>query len=140
MRMAFTADGWFRSGDLGRFDGEGHLYITGRKKEVIVLPSGKNVYPEEVEAQYLKSPLVSEVCVMGVRDAQSRFAGAEKLVAVVVPDAEYLKAHQITNARHEIKFHLDSLGPGAAGVPAGARVSDQDGAAAAHADAKDPSL
>ena len=108
--QAFNADGWFRSGDLGRFDGDGHLYITGRKKEVIVLPSGKNVYPEEVEAQYLKSPLVSEVCVMGVRDAQSRFAGAEKLVAVVVPDAEYLKAHQITNARHEIKFHLDSLG------------------------------
>ncbi|MFM8396102.1 MAG: AMP-binding protein, partial [Acidobacteriota bacterium] len=107
---AFTADGWFRSGDLGRFDREGHLYITGRKKEVIVLPSGKNVYPEEVEAQYLKSPLVSEVCVMGVRDAQSRFAGAEKLVAVVVPDAYYLKSHQITNARHEIKFHLDSLG------------------------------
>lgn len=108
--QAFTSDGWFRSGDLGRFDAEGHLYITGRKKEVIVLPSGKNVYPEEVEAQYLKSPLVSEVCVMGVRDPQSRFAGAEKLVAVVVPDADYLKAHQITNARHEIKFHLDSLG------------------------------
>ena len=108
--LAFTADGWFRSGDLGRFDSEGHLYITGRMKEVIVLPSGKNVYPEEVEAQYLKSPLVSEICVMGVRDAQSRFAGAEKLIAVVVPDVEYLKSHQITNARHEIKFHLDSLG------------------------------
>lgn len=108
--QAFTADGWFRSGDLGHFDADGHLYITGRKKEVIVLPSGKNVYPEEVEAQYLKSPLVSEVCVMGVRDAQSRFAGAEKLIAVVVPDADYLKSHQITNARHEIKFHLDSLG------------------------------
>ncbi|NDD65785.1 MAG: hypothetical protein EBZ36_17690, partial [Acidobacteria bacterium] len=108
--LAFTADGWFRSGDLGRFDRDGHLYITGRKKEIIVLPSGKNVYPEEVEGQYLKSPLVSEVCVMGVRDAQSRFAGAEKLIAVVVPDADYLKSHQITNARHEIKFHLDSLG------------------------------
>ena len=108
--LAFTPDGWFRSGDLGRFDRDGHLYITGRKKEIIVLPSGKNVYPEEVEGQYLKSPLVSEVCVMGVRDAQSRFAGAEKLIAVVVPDAEYLKSHQITNARHEIKFHLDSLG------------------------------
>ena len=107
---AFTDDGWFRSGDLGRFDADGHLYITGRRKEVIVLPSGKNVYPEEVEAQYLRSPLVSEVCVMGVRDPESEFAGAEKLVAVVVPDAEYLKAHQILNARHEIRFALDSLG------------------------------
>ena len=108
--QAFTADGWFRSGDLGRFDDDGHLYITGRKKEVIVLPSGKNVYPEEVEACYLRSPLVSEVCVMGVRDRQSHFAGAEKLIAVVVPDAGYLQAHQITNARNEISFHLDSLG------------------------------
>lgn len=108
--LAFTADGWFRSGDLGRFDADGHLYITGRKKEIIVLPSGKNVYPEEVEVQYLRSPLVSEVCVMGVRDPDSQFAGAEKLIAVVVPDAEYLKAHQITNARHEITFQLDSLG------------------------------
>jgi long-chain acyl-CoA synthetase len=107
---AFTEDGWFRSGDLGRFDADGHLYITGRRKEVIVLPSGKNVYPEEVEAQYLRSPLVSEVCVMGVRDPESEFAGAEKLVAVVVPDSDYLQARQVLNARHEIRFSLDSLG------------------------------
>jgi len=107
-REAFTGDGWFRSGDLGRFDEDGHLYITGRKKEIIVLPSGKNVYPEEVEAHYSRTPLVGDLCVMGVREAG--FAGAEKLIAVVVPDFEYLKAHNITNARHEITFKLDSLG------------------------------
>ena len=65
-REAFTADGWFRSGDLGRFDAQGHLYIVGRKKDVIILPSGKNVYPEDVEAHYARSPLVGEICVLGV--------------------------------------------------------------------------
>ncbi len=109
-REAFTEEGWFRSGDLGRFDADGHLYITGRKKEIIVLPSGKNVYPEEVEAHYSRTPLVGELCVLGVRDPQAGFAGAEKLIAVVVPDFEYLKAQNITNARHEITFKLDSLG------------------------------
>ncbi len=107
---AFTEDGWFRSGDLGRFDADGHLYITGRRKDIIVLPSGKNVYPEEVEAQYSHTPLVSEVCVLGVHDPESHFKGAEKLVAVVIPDFEYLKAQNITNAKHEISFALDSLG------------------------------
>jgi len=109
-REAFTADGWFRSGDLGRFDRQGHLYITGRKKEVIVLPSGKNVYPDEVEAHYSRSPLVGEICVLGVRDEASKFEGAEKLCAVVVPDFDYLKAHHLANAREAIRFDLDNLG------------------------------
>jgi len=109
-REAFTTDGWFRSGDLGRFDRQRHLYITGRKKDVIVLPSGKNVYPDEIEAHYARSPLVGEVCVLGVRDEAEAFAGAEKLCAVVVPDFDYLKAHHIANAREAIRFELDNLG------------------------------
>lgn len=109
-KEAFTEDGWFRSGDLGRFDREGHLYIVGRMKDVIILPSGQNVYPEDVESQYALSPLVSEVCVLGVRDNAGDFALAEKLCAVVVPDFEYLKAHQIANAREAIRYELDNLG------------------------------
>ena len=109
-REAFTEDGWFRSGDLGRFDRHGHLYITGRKKEVIVLPSGKNVYPDEIEAHYARSPLVGEICVLGVRDEAGEFAGAEKLCAAIVPDFDYLKAHHIANAREAIRFELDNLG------------------------------
>jgi long-chain acyl-CoA synthetase len=109
-REAFTTDGWFRSGDLGRFDGQGHLYIVGRKKDVIKLPSGKNVFPEDVEAHYERSPLVSEICVIGLRDEQSRFERAEKLCAVVVPDFDYLKAHRIANAREAIRFELDNFG------------------------------
>src|SRR3954463_9637911 len=75
---AFTDGGWFRSGDLGRFDEEGHLYIVGRAKDVIVLPSGKNVHPEDVEVHYLKSPLVEELAVIGISDPDAG-VGAEKL-------------------------------------------------------------
>ena len=57
---AVLRDGWFLTGDLGYFDSHGHLFLTGRKKEVIVLSNGKNVYPEEIEAHYLKSPFIKE--------------------------------------------------------------------------------
>lgn len=109
-RESFTADGWFRTGDLGRFDKKGHLYIVGRKKDVIKLPSGKNVFPEDVEAHYEQSPFVSEVCVLGVRDEVSQFKGAEKLSMVVVPNFEYLKEQHIANAREWVVWELENLG------------------------------
>lgn len=109
-REAFTPDGWFRSGDLGRFDKEGHLYIVGRKKDIIKLPSGKNVFPEDVEAHYEHSPFVSEVCVLGLRDKATHFQGAEKLCAVVVPNFEYLKTQRIGNARNWVVWELENLG------------------------------
>ena len=102
--------GWFRSGDLGRFDKQGHLYIVGRQKDVIKLPSGKNVFPEDVEAHYERSPFVSEVCVIGVRDESSEFKRAEKLRGVVVPNFEHLKAQHIGNAREWVVWELESLG------------------------------
>lgn len=109
-RDAFTTDGWFRSGDLGRFDNEGHLYIVGRKKDIIKLPSGKNVFPEDVEAHYERTPFVSEVCVLGLRDKTTEFKGAEKLCAVVVPNFDYLKARKIANAREWVVWELENLG------------------------------
>ena len=109
-RDAFTGDGWFRSGDLGRFDKQGHLYIVGRQKDIIKLPSGKNVFPEDVEAHYERSPFVSEVCVIGVRDESSQFKRAEKLRGVVVPNFEYLKAQHIGNAREWVVWELENLG------------------------------
>ena len=109
-REAFTSDGWFRSGDLGRCDKQGHLFIVGRKKDVVKLPSGKNVFPEDVEAHYERSPFVSEICVLGVRDETSSFKGAEKLCGVVVPNFDYLKAQHIANAKEWIVWELDNLG------------------------------
>lgn len=107
---AFTPDRWFRSGDLGRFDRAGHLYIVGRKKDVIILPSGKNVFPEDVEAHYERSPLVSEICVLGRSDAANQFKGAESLCAIVVPNFESLKAQHITNPGERIPWELEDLG------------------------------
>ncbi|HEY0460400.1 MAG TPA: AMP-binding protein [Pyrinomonadaceae bacterium] len=106
----FTEDGWFRSGDLGKFDRDGHLYIVGRKKDVIVLPNGKNVHPEDLEVHYLKSPYVEELAILGVEDKTVGKAGAEKLVAVVVPDFNYLKHEKIANSQSIIRYDLDNLG------------------------------
>ncbi|MDR1113952.1 MAG: 1-acyl-sn-glycerol-3-phosphate acyltransferase, partial [Candidatus Margulisbacteria bacterium] len=77
---AFDKDGWFNTGDLGFKDKRGELHITGRFKNMIVLDSGENVYPEELEAYYQYSPLIEEISVFGYR-----IAGAENVFAVVVP-------------------------------------------------------
>ena len=80
--MAFTEDGWFRTGDLGYQDAEGHLYITGRAKEMIVLGGGKNVFPEELEKLYVESPYVTEIALL---------ERAGDLVGLIVPDLAAVK-------------------------------------------------
>ena len=59
-------DGWFHTGDLGKIDENGYLYITGRCKSVIVTKNGKNIYPEELEYYLNDSPLISEALVLGI--------------------------------------------------------------------------
>jgi long-chain acyl-CoA synthetase len=80
-------DGWLHTGDLGYIDSDGFLYIQGRKKSVIVTPAGKKIYPEEVEAEILKSPFVSECLVWG---QPVDIPGQEAVVeAIVVPNLEH---------------------------------------------------
>jgi long-chain acyl-CoA synthetase len=83
------ADGWYRTGDLGRIDEEGYLTICGRVKNLIVTPNGKNVYPEEVENELLKSPFIAEAMVYGRRSEQ----GAEEVYAMIFPNQEALDDH-----------------------------------------------
>ena len=99
-------DGWFHTGDPGRFDAKGNLFITGRKKEVIVLPNGKNIYPDELEAHYLQNPAIQEIAVIGVFSRQDR---GERLHAVVVPNFDYLKAKKVANAREFLRDQIGAL-------------------------------
>ncbi len=101
-------DGWLHTGDLGYCDQHGNLFITGRAKEVIVLSSGKNVYPEEIEAHYQKSPYVREICVLGLQSRPGE-PFSERLHAVVVPNFELLRERKIVNAREVIRFDLETL-------------------------------
>ncbi len=106
-----TADtirnGWLHTGDLGYFDPTGRLHITGRKKEMIVLASGKNIYPEEIELVYAQSPFIKELCVMGV--ALPDEPAAERLHAIVVPNLEVMRERRIVNTREIIRFDIESL-------------------------------
>jgi long-chain acyl-CoA synthetase len=99
-------DGWFYSGDLGHIDPKGNLFVTGRKKEVIVLPNGKNIYPDELETHYLQSPYIQEIAVIGVSSVQER---GERLHAVVVPNFDYLKSKRIANAREALRDKIAGL-------------------------------
>ncbi len=83
---AVMKDGYFATGDLGLIDAKGHIHITGRKKNVIVTPAGKNIYPEEIEAVIDASPLVLECAVV----PRKKSTGQEP-IAVVVPDFDFLK-------------------------------------------------
>jgi len=104
---AMIRDGWLHTGDLGFIDDKGMITITGRAKEVIVLASGKNIYPEEVEKEYAKSPVISELCVFGAETADGRTTG---LSAIVVPDFDEIKRRDTTRVKFEVKFDIEDIG------------------------------
>jgi len=91
-------DGWLYTGDLGRLDEEGYLFITGRKKEILVLPSGKKINPLEVEAKVLRySDAIKEVGV---------FAKDGLLQALVVPDYERVASNGVTNVEEWVRWDV----------------------------------
>jgi long-chain acyl-CoA synthetase len=79
---AFTADGWFRTGDLGRLDAGGYLFIVARATETIVLPNGKKIDPESIEKAYAADPLIREIAVL---------PSTTGLAALIVPNDEAVR-------------------------------------------------
>nr|NQU90945.1 AMP-binding protein [Bacteroidota bacterium] len=79
---AITKDGWLKTGDLGYLDDDGYLYIKGRSKNMILGPSGQNIYPEELEARISNMPCVQE-CVVKIHQ--------NKLIAMIYPDREAME-------------------------------------------------
>ena len=96
---AVLQDRWLRTGDLGKLDEDGNLYIVGRSKDVIIDSNGKNIYPDEIEELYGKSGFIKELSVVGLPDED----GGEKIASLVVPDYE----HDIALARADVNKKVD---------------------------------
>ncbi len=93
-------DGWFYTGDLGYRDRDGYYFITGRSKEMIVLSTGKKIFPEELERVYKQIPHIKEICLVQT---------GRGLEAAVVPNFEYLRAMNISNSREAIADRIEIL-------------------------------
>lgn len=98
---AFTAEGWFRTGDLGEFDPSGFLRIKGRSKELIVTGAGVNIYPEEVEQELNRTRGVKEGCVIGLDRGEG-----EEVHAVLLLDGSGRATEDIVG---EVNSRLDNL-------------------------------
>jgi long-chain acyl-CoA synthetase len=89
---------WLHTGDIGKLDDDGNLFLVGRSKEVIIDTSGKNVYPDEVEEAYDTSPFIRELSVVGLPDGIG-----EKVACMIVPDYE----HDASLTREEIRKRIE---------------------------------
>jgi long-chain acyl-CoA synthetase len=87
-KAVIDKDGWLHTGDLGVIDKEGNIYIKGRSKSMILGPSGKNIYPEEIESFYNNKKFVTEAVVISEEN---------KLIVLIYPDYDQIKSENLTN-------------------------------------------
>ena len=92
-------DGWLKTGDLGYVDEDGFVYLTGRKKNLIILKNGENVSPEELENYLSTQRLVKEVLVREKEGA---------IEAEIYPDLEYAQSEGISDIRRELQNSIDA--------------------------------
>lgn len=111
-REACTDDGWFRTGDLGRLDAEGNLFITGRAKELIVTAGGENVQPEEVEAAYQRHAFIREFALLEEKG---------RLLGLVLPEAGAIRRAGLTDLKAAVRQAVAEV---SATLPSYQRVSE----------------
>ncbi|MCE9669597.1 AMP-binding protein [Myxococcus stipitatus] len=102
---AVLKEGWLYTGDLGRLDAEGRLYLVGRAKDVIIDHNGKNIYPDELEELYQEHAHVKELSIVGLPDE----AGGEKVACLCVPDYGDRPREEV---RRELEEHFRKVGAG----------------------------
>ncbi|HEX8367201.1 MAG TPA: AMP-binding protein [Pyrinomonadaceae bacterium] len=107
---AVLHDRWLRTGDLGKLDEDGNLYIVGRSKDVIIDSNGKNIYPDEIEDLYGKSSFIKELSVVGLPDED----GGEKIAALVVPDYEHDISLSRSDTNKKVEEHFREVSAGLA--------------------------
>ena len=105
-KEAFTDDGYFKTGDYGKLGKNNVLFITGRKKNLIILSNGKNVYPEEIESELVAIPGVIDAIVY---EGQSkRGLSYNAIVAEIYPDKEYIEKNGIEDVKKHLQSYIDS--------------------------------
>lgn len=102
------ADGWLHTGDIAEIR-NGHIYITGRIKNMIVLSGGKKVFPEEVESVLEKSPYIAEVCVLGTSRNFGAKDGTEEITVVAVPQKDIIAKYGNDTTEKLIKDEIKKL-------------------------------
>jgi long-chain acyl-CoA synthetase len=101
---ATIIDGWLHTGDLGTIDEAGNLFLVGRSKDLIVGPSGKNVYPDELEELYRHNDYIKELSIVGLPDEDG-----ERIACLVVPDYEFEESLSRSQVHSRIEEHFRDI-------------------------------
>ncbi len=109
-KEVITPDGWLKTGDIAKIDSQGYVYITGRIKNMIVLSGGKKVFPEEVEAVMIKSPMIEEAVVYSDIIKTGSKQGSEEIVVKIYPKKDILdKYNDDTELEKAIRAEVKKL-------------------------------
>lgn len=107
------SEGWFHSGDIGRLDGQGFLYVTGRLKDIIVLADGRKVHPAEVESHLTKANgIIKEACVVPTLCLHGERKGSEEVCAVIVTADEFRRSTAPDRIQQDVENEVRKLSRG----------------------------